>query len=321
MRRVRYFEYGGPEVLRVEDVEIPTPGRGQLRLHTEVIAGSFVDTVMRRGAAPVGQQPLPGSPHGEVVGIVDAVGPDVPAEWVGARVAALAYADAYADQVLVAADSAALVPAGLSAADATVLAMAAPVSMVALTIGRVRPGGTVLVHAAAGSIGHLAVQLARVLGAGRIVGTSGSAAKSDYLRGLGADPVVLGDGWTDEVARLAPDGVDVVLDSLGGQTSAQSLALLAPFGTQVVYGAAGGALPDIPSGLLLGMRTVTGFGIVQWRTARPDKSRWILTALTGYLADGRLRPTVQATVPLDDAQRAHALLEDRSRIGRVLLTP
>jgi NADPH2:quinone reductase len=321
MRTVRFHRHGDPDVLVVEEIDVPKPGPGQVLIRTELVAGSFVDTTMRRGDGPFGPGALPSSPHGEVVGNVEAVGDGVDGAWRGQRVTALVFADAYADAALADAAACVPVPEDLSAADASVLAMAAPVAMAALALGRFEPGDTVLVQAAAGSIGHLAVQVARLLGASRVVGAVGSTAKLDVVRGLGAEAVALEGDWAGEVRALVPGGVDVALDSAGGQVSADTLDLLDPFGRLVVYGAASGALPSIPARPLLAGRSVTGFGIGTWTAAHPAEAARHRAMITGWLATGELRVLTSDVVPLAEAPRAHALLEDRKRVGRVVVAP
>ena len=319
MRTIRFHRHGEPDVLVVEELEVPHPGPGQVLLRTELVAGSFVDTTMRRGDGPFGPGPLPSSPHGEVVGTVGAVGDGVDVGLRGRRVAALVFAEAYADAVLAEATACVPVPDDVPAAEASVLAMAAPVAMAALTLGRFAPGDTVLVQAAAGSIGHLAVQVARLLGASRVVGAVGSAAKLDVVRGLGAAAVALDGAWTDDVRELVPAGVDLALDSAGGRISADTLEVLDPFGRLVVYGAASGALPSLPARSLLTGRSVTGFGIGTWQAAHPDEAARHRAMVTGWLATGELQVLSSEPVPLAEAPRAHALLEDRARIGRVVV--
>jgi len=323
MRRVRYYEYGGPEVLTVEEVEIPVPGPNQVLLRTEAIGTSFVDTAMRQGTSAFGALPLPGSPHGDVLGTVESVGADVTGTKVGDRVVSLVTPDAYADYAVTDADGLAPVPAGLDPAAASVLAMPAPVALRVLRAGHLAKGETVLVHSAAGGIGHLAVQLARLEGAGTIIATAGSPAKLDFTRKYGADIAIsyADSDWAEQVRAAAPGGVDLVLDSVGGTIAAQSLELLAPLGRLVIYGAAGGELMDVPARSLYGLKSITGFGLLAWRAARPDEARRDITEVTEHAAAGRLEVAVQATLPLAEAARAHTVLEDRDRLGRVLLVP
>ncbi|HEX3812582.1 MAG TPA: zinc-binding dehydrogenase [Mycobacteriales bacterium] len=320
---MRYHEYGGPEVLRIEEVDPPRPEAGQVLIRTEAIGGSFVDTAMRGGTSRLGQSPLPGSPHGDVVGTVEALGSGVGNVRVGDRVVALVAVDAYADFALADADWLAPVPDGLDLGLASALAMPAPVALRVLRTGRLSKGETVLVHAASGGIGQLTLQLARLEGAGTVIATTGSAAKFDFVRENGADVAVDGTApdWAEQVRAAAPDGVDVILDSIGGRVTAQSLDLLAPFGRLVLYGAASGELPEVPVQSLFGLKSVTGFSLLGWRTARPGPAREEMEEVTEHAVAGRLRVSVQATVPLTEAARAHELLADRTRQGRVLLIP
>jgi NADPH2:quinone reductase len=322
MRRVRYYEFGGPEVLKVEEADVPVPGAGQVLVRTEAIGTSWVDTAFRRGTSPLGRPTLPGSPHGDVVGTVEAVGEGTDPALAGQRVVALVNPDAYADYVLADADWLVRVPAGVDAGTASVLDMPAPVALRVLRTGQVAAGETVLVHSAAGGIGHLATQLARIEGAGTVIATASSPAKLEFAREHGADVGICytDPDWTDQVRAAAPGGVDVVLDIIGGQVSAQSLELLAPFGRLVIYGAASGELPELPA-WVPALRSVSGFGLLAWREARPDQARQEMTEVAGLAAAGRLRTGVQATLPLEEAAQAHALLEDRGRLGRVLLVP
>jgi NADPH:quinone reductase-like Zn-dependent oxidoreductase len=323
MRRVRYYEYGGPEVLRVEEADIPAPGAGQVLIRSEAIGANFVDTKFRRGAGGIFQRPLPGVLTGDVVGAVEAVGPGVDTAKPGDRVAALVDPDAFADYVLADADWLAPVPEGLDAGAASMLPMGAPVALRVLRTGRLAPGETVLVHAAAGGIGHLTVQLAKLLGAGTVIATAGSPAKLDFAREYGADVAVdyTDDDWPDQVRAAAPGGVDVIADSIGGQVSLRGLDLLAPFGRLVAYGAASGDLPDIPFRSLRALKYATGFSLLAWRAARPEQARQEMTEVAGYSSGGRLRTAVHAAFPLTDAAKAHHVLEDRAQLGRVLLIP
>lgn len=323
MRRVRYYEHGGPEVLRIEEVDVPEPAPGQVLIRTEAIGASYIDTVMRYGTTVFGQAPLPGSPHGDVVGIVERLGPDVAGIGVGDRVAAFVVADAYADYALADADWLVPLPDGIDVGVASVLTMPAPVALGVLRAGRVTKGETVLVHSAAGGIGQLAVQLARLEGAATVIATAGSADKLVRAKEYGADAGIsyLDEDWTDQVRAAAPGGVDVILDSVGGRVTADGLDLLAPLGRAVLYGAGSGELPVIPGTSVVGMHTVTGFSFLGWRAARPAAARAEVADLVEHATAGRLQVAVQDTVPLAEAARAHQLLEDRSRVGRVLLVP
>ncbi|TDV36089.1 quinone oxidoreductase family protein [Actinophytocola oryzae] len=325
MRRVRYHEYGGPEVLKVEEVDIPTPGDGQVLVRAEAIGANFVDTKFRRGpsAGTVFQRPLPGSPTGDVVGTVEAVGPGVDPAVVGRRVAALVDPDAFADFAVADAAWLAEVPAGVDEGSASMLSSAAPVALRVLRAGQLAAGQTVLVHAAAGAIGHLAVQLARLEGAGTVIATAGSAEKLAFARQLGADVAIdyTQEDWAEQVREAAPGGVDLVLDSIGGEMPVHSLELLAPFGRVVVYGVASGSLGAVPVRYLVQLRSVTGFSLLAWREAAPKQAADEVAELAELFASGRLKTTVHTRLPLTEAATAHRILEAREQLGRVLLIP
>jgi NADPH:quinone reductase len=320
VRRVRYHSYGGPEVLRVEEADVPEPGPGEVRLRTDVIGVNFIDSKFRQGMGERYGRTLPATLTGDVVGTVDAVGADVDTGLLGRRAAALSE-DAYADYVLADARWLVTVPDGLDDVAASTLPMAAPIALGTLRTGRMAPGETVLVHAAAGGIGHLATQFAKLLGAGKVIATAGSPAKLDFARARGADVAVdySRPDWVDRVRVAAPEGVDLVLDSLGG--GPESLGLLAPGGRLVVYGVAAGEPADIPVQALFAMRSVAGFSLTAWRAAQPDEVGKAVDEAAGHLLAGRLRTTVHARIPLTEAAEAHRILDHRAQLGRILLVP
>ncbi|MCK9895825.1 zinc-binding dehydrogenase [Frankia sp. AgB32] len=328
MRRVRYYTYGDPEVLTVEDADIPEPGPGQVLVRATAIGANFVDTRLRRGPAsgPIFARPLPGKLTGDVVGTVEAVGPGVaaetPAGLLGRRVATLSE-DAFAEYVVADVDWLAEVPEALDEGAASMLPVGGATALGALRAGRLVPGETVLVHAAAGGIGHLAVQLAKVLGAGRVIATAAGPAKLAFALDHGADVAIdySEDDWPDQVRRAAPGGVDVILDSIGGQTLLRGLDLQAPWGRTVLYGVASGDFSAIPVTSLFTLRSVVGFSLLAWRAADAEAARRDVADLTEHFAAGRLRTTVHARLPLDDPAAAHRMFEDRAHLGRILLLP
>lgn len=325
MRHVRYHQYGGPEVLRLEEAAEPEPGAGQVRIRTEVIGANFVDTKLRYGApeGSIFNRPLPGTITGDVVGTVDAVGPGVPGTLAGTRVAGLAE-DAFADVVLADADWLAPVPDGVADGDATMLPMGAPMALRLPRLARLEPGETVLVDAAAGGIGHLIVQVAKhVIGAGTVIATAGSAAKLEFVRKLGADVAVdyTEPGWADQVRAAAPRGVDVLIDSVSGDVFQEELRLLAPFGRAVAYGVAAGSLASVSTGDLLALKSVAGYSLLAHRASAPEQARADMTEVAGHIAGGRVRTAVHGSFALADAVEVHRLLESRGNLGRVLVYP
>lgn len=324
MRRVRFHAHGGPGVLAVEEAAVPEPGPGQVLIRTEAVGLNYVDVQIRRETSPdsIYFRPVPATVTGDVVGTVERAGPGADRALAGTRAAALAE-DACADYVL--ADAAWLAPAPqpLSAAAASMLPTMGPVALGALRAGRLASGDTVLITAAAGGIGHLAVQLARQLGAGTVIAAAGSAAKLGFLSELGADAVIdySDPGWPGQVRAAAPGGVTLALESVGGDLLHQAIGLLAPGGRAVVYGAASGNLAAVPVQTLFPLRTLTGFSLLAWRATCPQQARDAAAELTRLLGSGTLRAVAETTLPLTGIARAHEMLESRAVRGRIMLVP
>ncbi|MFJ8043411.1 zinc-binding alcohol dehydrogenase family protein [Kitasatospora sp. NPDC096147] len=325
MRLISYQEHGSPDVLRLTDAPAPVPGPGQLLLRTEAIGVNFIETQLRGNTAPF-PSPLPGAPGGDVVGRVEAAGPDTEGPAVGARVAAYGVNAAYADLVVVDADRTVVVPDDLDAATATALGSTAQTAWSVLEAGRIAKGDTVLVHAAAGAVGHLVTQLARLRGAGRVIGTVGSPAKADFVRAHGADEVVdyRQADWADRVRELTGgQGVDVVLDSVEGAVFKDGLRLLRPYGRLVYYGFAGaeGQVASVAMTELLGLTYVVGSSLDAWAKVDPARTAEARAELVRLVTAGELKVAVHTTLPLAEAAEAHRVIEGRGQLGRVVLLP
>jgi NADPH2:quinone reductase len=324
MRRVRFHSHGGPEVLAVEEAGIPEPGPGQVLIRAEAIGVNYVDVQIRRETSPdsIWFRPLPGTLTGDVVGTVEKTGPGTEPVLAGSRVAAL-LEDACADYVVADTGWLVPVPAQLDPGAASMLPTTGAVALGALRSGQLEAGETVLVTAGAGAIGHLAVQLARLFGAGTVIATAGSPAKLALAKELGADVAVdhSQPGWDDQVRSAVPGGVDVVLEAVGGDTLHRCLGLLAPKGRAVVFGASAGELGSVPVRSLFALKSVTGFSLLAWRAADPAAVRAATTELTSLFGSGQLRAVTGATLPLAEVSQAHRRLEERSVLGRLLLVP
>ncbi|MEU8548853.1 zinc-binding dehydrogenase [Streptomyces roseoverticillatus] len=320
MRRVRYYENGGPEVLRVEETDIPTPGPGELLVRNEAVGVTLPVVRKVRG----GGLPLPASLGGEVAGEVVATGPDVTGFAAGDRVTGLCFGDGYADHSVLHAAMASPVPEGATATDAVALVRCGLVARGAYAAARPAPGESVLVTGAASGAGHLAVQLAKELGGGRVVAAVSSAAagaKAGFLRELGADHVVT----YDELARESADpdrwggAVDIILDAVGGELLSPAVAALAPGGRLVAYSSGGGTIKAYD--LLVGAKSAIGFQMALIARNRPELMEQWRLELWELFAAGRLRPRVHAELPLEDAAKAHELIEARVNLGKVVLRP
>ncbi len=309
MRRVRYHENGGPEVLRVETTDVPRPGPGELLLRTEAVGVTLPVVRKVRG----GGLPLPASLGGEVAGEIVAVGPEVTGFAVGDRVTGLCFADGYADRSLLHSSMASPVPASASAVDAVALVRCGLVALGAYEAARPAEGESVLVTAAASGAGHLAVQLAKARGAKRVVGAVSSAAKAGFVRSLGADEVVT----YDALADVAP--VDIVLDAVGGALLTPALAALAPGGRLVAYSSGGGTIEAYD--LLVGAKSAIGFQMALIARHRPALMEQWRLELWELFAAGRLRPRIHAELPLEEAAEAHRIIESRVNLGKVVLRP
>lgn len=323
MRRVRFHDHGGPEVLTVEEAAVPEPGPGQVLIRTEAIGLNYVDVQIRRETVTdsIYYRQVPAGLTGDAVGTVTGTGPGADPALVGRRVAAL-LEDACAEYVVADADWLVSVPDGLDAGTASTVPTMGAVALGALRLGNVAAGATVMVTAAAGGIGHLAVQLARHLEAGTVIGAAGSAAKAGFLKDLGADITVdySQPDWASAVRDAAPGGVNVILDAVGGSTLLTCIDLVAPFGRVVGYGAADGQWGEVPILRLAALKTLSAFSLLAWRAIAPDQARADLAELTRLLESGELR-AVTKTLPLADVGEAHRMFEDRAVLGRLVLAP
>lgn len=315
MRAIQVSEFGGPEVLRPTELPDPEPGEGQLLLDVLAAGVNFADTHASDDSY-LAKQTLPFVPGVEVVGRT----PD------GRRVAAFTGTGGYAEKAVAEASRVIPVPDGVSDEDALSLLVQGLTAWHLLrTSTHLAQGETVVVHAAAGGVGTLAVQLAREWGAGRVVGVASTPEKRALAESLGAHVTV--DAAADDLAaalRAANEGrkVDVVLEMVGGPTFDASLRALAPFGRLAYFGSAGRvpATPVQPEVLMGRSQTVAGFWLVHC-LGRPEMVGPPLQELFGLVATGRLRPQTGATYALDDAAKAHADMRARRTTGKVVLRP
>ncbi|MFC0039445.1 zinc-binding dehydrogenase [Actinomadura rayongensis] len=309
MRRIRHHEHGGPEVLRLEEADVPEPGPGELLVRAEAIGVTLPSVRKVRDERTA----LPGVLGGEVAGPVLAVGAGVDDFAVGDRVTSLTLSGSYADVVVAPTFLASRIPDDADAVAAVALVRGGHVALAALSTGAVAPSDAVLITGAASGAGHLAVQLAKLHGVRRVVAAVGSRAKEDFLRGLGADEVVAydEDDWGEPV--------DVVLDGVGGDVLPRALAALAPGGRLVFFGSGGGTVPAYE--LLAGGKTITGLTMGRFSVIHRDEYERHTGELWTYHREGRLKAVVHAEIPLADAARAHEIIEARANLGKVVLRP
>lgn len=326
MKIIRFYECGGPEVLRLEETEIPHPQAGQVLLQIEAIGVNFTDVDHRRSAS-ASREPLtfPSTPGVEVVGTVIEAGAGVTTLPVGTRVIGLLPQGGYAEYVAAPAALTVPVPPGLDALQAVALPVQGLTAYhIIATFGRLQPGERILIQAAAGGVGTLAVQLARLLGAGQIIATASTPAKLDLALSLGADVGInyTQSDWTTRVVQVTEGkGVDLILDMIGGAQFSDNFACLAPLGRIVTFGKASGQRAVIdPEKLTTRCYTVTGF-YGAFAGTRPELVAPALKKLVQYVLAGQLNVQVHHRFPLEDAAEAHRLMEARQTTGKIVLLP
>jgi NADPH2:quinone reductase len=315
MRAIQITEFGGPEVLTLTEVPEPVAADGFEVVDVLAVGVNFADTHQIEDSYLARQQ-LPLIPGAEVVG----------RRADGTRVVALTLAGGgYAEKALVHPAATFPVPDGISDGEALALVLQGITAWHVLTTSaHLVPGESVVVHAAAGGVGTLAVQLAKAFGAGRVIATASAPEKRQLALDLGADVAV--DSGTEDLKaalRAANDGrpVDVVLEMTGGPVFDASLAALAPFGRLVTYGMASRVPPTPvnPSELMGRSRAVLGFWLVHAAT-RPGMLAEAMDGMFAMVRAGTLRPVVGGAFPLAEARRAHEELLSRRSTGKLVLT-
>lgn len=313
---------GGPEALQVRQVPVPEPGPGEVRVKLEAIGINYIDVYHRTGLYPL---PLPFTPGVEGAGIVDAVGQGVTELQAGTRVAYAMQPGSYAQYQIVPADRVVPVPDGVSARQAAALMLQGMTAhYLATTTFPLRPGHRVLIHAAAGGVGLLLVQLAKMRGA-LVYGTVSTEEKARLAKEAGADEIILytKTDFVEEIRRLTNgEGVDVVFDSVGRTTFAGSLRVLRPRGMLVSYGQSSGPVEplDIQQLNQHGSLFLTRPSLAHYVASRAELLQRAHDVLT-WVRDGKLTLRIDRELPLAQAAEAHRLLEGRATTGKLLLLP
>ncbi|MGP4107876.1 quinone oxidoreductase family protein [Virgibacillus sp. L01] len=324
MKTVQFNEYGGPDVLEVIDTKAPAFSEDDVLIEAQAIGVNYADTARREGQYVVPTN-LPFTPGAEVAGVVSEVGSNVKGIQKGARVVALIESGGYAEYAVVPATSVIPVPDGVEFEHAVALPLQGLSAYHILkTMGRLEEGETVLVHAAAGGVGSLAVQLAKLFGAGKVIATASNQEKLAFAKQMGADHAVdyTKEDWEEEVRDLTDgEGVDVALEMVGGEVFHKTIECLAPFGRLVIYGAASGEQAKFYPGLLMKRnQSVVGFFLPQIMR-KPKLFQDSLSELLTYVQKGELELTVGGTYPLADAAHVHALMQGRKTKGKLVLIP
>ncbi len=322
MKVIEVTEFGESDVLESTERDVPEPGEGEVRIAVEAVGVNFADIMQRRGHYPGGPEP-PYVPGMETAGTIEAVGDDVDRE-TGERVVAMTE-EGYAEYVT--ADAAGLfdVPESMSFEEAAGF----PVQFLTahntlFEWGELEEGERVLIQAAAGGVGTAATQLASEAGA-EVFGTASTQEKLDLAEQLGANHGInyTESNFAEEINDITDgEGVDLVLDAVGGDTSSQSLDCLSHFGRMVSYGAASGRPGEVDTGtLLFNNHTVYGYHLGQSIQRNPERVLSAVPHLTDLLTSGDLEVVVGETFALEDAAAAHDHIENRESTGKVVLEP
>jgi NADPH2:quinone reductase len=323
MKAIRIHHVGGPEVLELEDVPDPRPGEGQAVVRVEAAGVNYVDVYFRTGLykAPA----LPFIPGQEAAGTVVAVGPGVTEVAVGDRVAYVGIPGAYAELAAVPAARLVKIPADVTPRQAAAaMLQGITAQFLAASTYPLQPGDVCIVHAAAGGVGQLLCQVARLRGA-RVFGTVSTEEKARIAREAGADEVILysQQDFSAEARRLnGGKGVQVIYDGVGKTTFEKGLDTLAPRGLMVLFGQASGPVPPFDPLLLTqkGSLYLTRPSMGHYIADR-DELLWRAGEVLGWIAAGKLRLSIDRELPLAQAADAHRALEGRETTGKVLLIP
>jgi NADPH2:quinone reductase len=331
MKAIRFHAHGGPEVLRYEDVADPVPGPGQVLLRVLAAGVNYADASRRTGGTSYPRPtPLPFTPGSEVVGVVEKLGDGASGIARDATVMAWLGQGGYAEMAVADAVDLLPVPDGVKPVEAlSLIIQGLTAALVLKGSARLQAGESVLVEGAAGGVGVLAVQLAKIYGAGRVIGAASTAAKRDLVMSLGADATVdyAQQGWAAEVkAKNSGRPVDIILEMTGGAVFEAALDCLAPFGRMVAYGNASRQPMALNVQRLYALnQTVTGFFLSGFIAGQSrDRGAFagkLLAELGGYVRDGRLRLQLGGSYKLAQAADAHHAIEGRGTTGKIVLVP
>lgn len=328
MKAIVVNQTGPPEVMKLQEVDKPKPAADQVLIHVEAISINFADIKARQGQYHGVSSHAAFTPGLDCAGVVVETGAQVTRFKPGQRVMAFPTGGSYAEFVVAPENLTYPVPDEISSETAAAsLTVGITTYNVIQRMARLEKGETILIHAAAGGIGSTAIQLAKLFGASRIFGTVGNDEKIDQAKSFGADEVInyRSVDFVEEINTLTGGkGVDVILDTVAGENFEKSLKCLATFGRIVSFGHANnGSVPGIAKTdqLHSSCRSVIGYSTGTYRKNRPEFLREGAEKITDYLLQNQLKTVISKSFALEDAAEAHAHIESRASIGKVLLIP
>ena len=313
MKAIQISEFGGPEVMKLVELPDPTPGPGEVLLDVTAIGINYADTHQTENSY-LSQQTLPLIPGLEVVGTYE-----------GQRYLASASSGGYAEKASALKALLSPIPDAVSDEQAVCMLVQGTTAWHILkTMGHLSPGETVVVHAAAGGVGTLAIQLAKMWGA-KVIAVTSSDEKAELAKSLGADEVVDANAANLGKALRAANGgkgVDIVLEMVGGNTFDESMKALGDFGRMITFGMASRTAPTPihPGALMHGSKTVSGFWLANCFASK-ELLGDVIQELFTLVADGKLKPVIGGTYPLNEAAGAHRAMLARETTGKIVLKP
>jgi NADPH:quinone reductase len=322
MKAIVVENCGGPEALVYRDAEKPAPKAGEAMVKLEAVGLNYIDVYHRTGLYPLPRPFIPGT---EGAGVVEAVGPDVTEVAPGDRVAYAMQTGSYAEYAVVPAWRLVKIPESVSAEQAAATMLQGMTAHYLVTsVYPLKAGETALIHAAAGGVGLLLIQLVKRTGA-RVIGAVSTEAKAQLAREAGADDVILytQQDFESETRRLTGGkGVQVVYDSVGRDTFLKGLSSLAPRGMMALYGQSSGPVAAFDPALLSqkGSLFLTRPSLAHYSATR-EELLWRAGELFDWIKSGELKLRIEKTFPLSEAAEAHRQLEGRKTTGKVLLIP
>ncbi|HET7578307.1 MAG TPA: quinone oxidoreductase [Bacillales bacterium] len=326
MKAVVVSKLGGPDVLEYREVDKPSVGDHQVLIRAAAMAVNFADIKARGGKYHGGAKP-PFIPGLDVAGTVEEVGAEVDRFHKGQRVIAFpTTTGSYAEYTVANENLTFALPNSIDFETAAACPIVAFTSFHLLhEVGRVQTGETVLIHAASGGVGSTAVQLAKMLGAAKVIGTVGSDVKKETARQAGADEVInyQKEDFVVQVQQITGGkGADLILDSVAGETGQRSMECLALYGRLVNFGNASGRPANFQTkDLHASCRSVLGFSLGTTRKRRPELLKPTAKKVLRYLEEGRLQMIIGKKLPLSEARSAHEWIESRQSTGKVILIP
>ncbi|WP_227395948.1 quinone oxidoreductase family protein [Jeotgalibacillus aurantiacus] len=320
MKAIVLDRFGGPEVLKVKDVDVPSISLNEVLIKVKKTSVNFADIKNRTGKKAAGEFPL--ILGLDAAGIIESTGPGVKNLKRGQRVIAFPKHGSYAEYVVADEQLTFPIPDELDFDVAAACPIVSFLSYMLLKrVGRIEKGDTVLVHAASGGVGTTAIQLARILGAGTIIGTVGDEKKLNTVKEAGADYALTYDEFYKHVNEITNhQGADIILDSISGKISEESMNCLAPYGRLVHFGNSSGEVGTyLTKNLHFSCRSVLGFSFGTTRKKKPEMLKEVSEEVFKILSDGSLNIKIGEQFNLEDANQAHILMESRQHVGKILL--